>query len=98
MAEVMMAATAREKPMAGEDRIATLDGKIHGVRSELYSFRTEVAKELGSVHGQIAALRTEMIERIGNLKIWVLLTAAGAAGSLISMLLNIVSLLRGWKS
>jgi len=87
-----------ERLMAGEDRIGTLDGKIEGVRSELYSFKTEVAKEFGAVRGQIAGLRTEMIERIGNLKIWVLLTAAGAAGSLVSMFLNIASLLRGWKS
>jgi predicted RNase H-like nuclease (RuvC/YqgF family) len=95
-----------------EVKVEVLDGKVQvldrkveatgdnidGVRIELHSFETEVAKEFGAVREQIGGLRTEMIEKIGNLRIWVLITIAGSVASLVSMGMSIASFVRGWKS
>jgi len=81
-----------------DNRVQGLADKVDAVGSDLNAFKTEAAKAFGAVRVEIANLRTDMIERLGNLKIWLLLTAAGTAGSLISMFLNIASLIHGWKS
>jgi chromosome segregation ATPase len=90
-------------------KVDDLDEKVAGVIVALHAFKTEVAKEfaalrdlmriqIGEVRAEIGGLRTEMIERFGNLKIWVLITVAGSVASLISMAMSIATFIHGWKS
>lgn len=90
-------------------KVDDLDEKVNGVIVALHSFKTEVAKEfgalrdllriqIGELRAELGALRTEMIERFGHLKIWVLITLAGSIASLISMALSIATFVHGWKS
>jgi len=58
----------------------------------------ELRSEIGELRAALEGLRTEMIERFGNLKIWVLITIAGSVASLVSMALSIATLVHGWKS
>ena len=44
--------------------------------------------------GLVGGLRTEMIEKIGNLRIWVLITIAGSIASLVSMGMSIATFVR----
>ena len=58
----------------------------------------ELRSEIGELRAALEGLRTEMIERFGNLKIWVLITIAGSVASLVSMALSIATFVHGWKS
>jgi len=90
-------------------KVDALDEKVNGVVVALHSFKTEVAKEFGALRellrmqiselrSEMGELRTEMIEKIGHLKIWVLITIAGSVASLISMGMSIAMFVHGWKS
>jgi hypothetical protein len=64
-------------------RAQVVDGKIDVVGRDVLSFKTEVATVFGTIRGEIASLRTDMIEKLGNLKIWVLLSAGEPDGPMI---------------
>ncbi len=65
---------------------------------EFGAIRVLIAEQIAGLRTEMNELRTEMIEKIGSLRIWVLITIAGSIASLVSMGMSIASFVRGWKA
>jgi phage-related protein len=65
--------------------LADVKGEAKELRTELHSFKTEVAKDFGLV-------RSEMEKGFGSIKVWVLATIGGAVISVIGGLVGLHAL------
>lgn len=72
--------------------------QIGELRTELWTEIGQLRTEIGQLRVDMGELRAELLEKIGNVKLWVLITIAGSVASLVSMALSIATFVHGWKS